>query len=300
MFLFCGNLKLTCHWIALCHYPHVQVSFICLVQCMTTKKVCLFHQFIYFLHIFVLVVFITRRYNLKASESCQQLFTFTSSFQPPAAPPPLWTQIRMIHLLREAHYRQRQCIKKGSFIHYFIYFLHFFVLVFLITRHYKASESCQQLFTLTSPFQPLSAPPPISPPSNSNKKDSSAPTSSLSPEGVAMDVITTDVQGEETSWDDRCYLPEKLTPGDLIGVNKDSYLVLDALPAEFDNHVKAMEVDERPTETYTNIGGLEKHRKYNRLYQLLNLFFQPTNIRICLCRSLVYLHSLDTVIKFSR
>ena len=110
MFLFCGNLKLTCHWIALCHYPHVQVSFICLVQCMTTKKVCLFHQFIYFLHIFVLVVFITRRYNLKASESCQQLFTFTSSFQPPAAPPPLWTQIRMIHLLREAHYRQRQCM----------------------------------------------------------------------------------------------------------------------------------------------------------------------------------------------
>ena len=73
-----------------------------------------------------------------------------------------------------------------------------------------------------------------------------------------MDVITTDVQGEETSWDDRRYLPEKLTPGDLIGVNKDSYLVLDALPAEFDNHVKAMEVDERPTETYTDIGGLEK------------------------------------------
>ena len=44
----------------------------------------------------------------------------------------------------------------------------------------------------------------------------------------------------------------------MIGVNKDSYLVLDALPAEFDNCVKAMEVDERPTETYTNIGGLEK------------------------------------------
>lgn len=52
--------------------------------------------------------------------------------------------------------------------------------------------------------------------------------------------------------------PEKLTPGDLVGVNKDSYLVLDALPAEFDSRVKAMEVDERPTETYTDIGGLEK------------------------------------------
>ncbi|KAF9533061.1 26S proteasome subunit P45 [Crepidotus variabilis] len=51
---------------------------------------------------------------------------------------------------------------------------------------------------------------------------------------------------------------ENLKPGDLIGVNKDSYLVLDTLPAEFDSRVKAMEVDERPTETYTDIGGLEK------------------------------------------
>lgn len=51
---------------------------------------------------------------------------------------------------------------------------------------------------------------------------------------------------------------ENLEPGDLIGVNKDSYLVLDTLPAEFDSRVKAMEVDERPTETYTDIGGLEK------------------------------------------
>ena len=51
---------------------------------------------------------------------------------------------------------------------------------------------------------------------------------------------------------------EQLKPGDLIGVNKDSHLVLDTLPAEFDSRVKAMEVDERPTETYTDIGGLEK------------------------------------------
>ncbi|EGN98288.1 hypothetical protein SERLA73DRAFT_183213 [Serpula lacrymans var. lacrymans S7.3] len=52
--------------------------------------------------------------------------------------------------------------------------------------------------------------------------------------------------------------PEKLKPSDLVGVNKDSYLILDTLPAEFDSRVKAMEVDERPTETYTDIGGLEK------------------------------------------
>lgn len=45
---------------------------------------------------------------------------------------------------------------------------------------------------------------------------------------------------------------------DLIGVNKDSYLILDKLPAEYDSRVKAMEVDERPTETYTDIGGLDK------------------------------------------
>lgn len=52
--------------------------------------------------------------------------------------------------------------------------------------------------------------------------------------------------------------PEKLRPGDLIGVNKDSYLILDQLPTEFDSRVKAMEVDERPTEQYTDIGGLDK------------------------------------------
>ncbi|KIM66865.1 hypothetical protein SCLCIDRAFT_1210912 [Scleroderma citrinum Foug A] len=51
---------------------------------------------------------------------------------------------------------------------------------------------------------------------------------------------------------------EELRPADLVGVNKDSYLILDKLPTEFDSRVKAMEVDERPTETYTDIGGLEK------------------------------------------
>ncbi|BFZ53850.1 26S proteasome regulatory subunit 6A [Savitreella phatthalungensis] len=49
---------------------------------------------------------------------------------------------------------------------------------------------------------------------------------------------------------------DSLKPGDLIGVNKDSYLVLDTLPAEYDSRVKAMEVDEAPTETYNDIGGL--------------------------------------------
>jgi len=49
-----------------------------------------------------------------------------------------------------------------------------------------------------------------------------------------------------------------LKPGDLVGVNKDSYLILDTLPAEYDARVKAMEVDEKPTEEYSDVGGLDK------------------------------------------
>ncbi|KAL2325545.1 hypothetical protein Fmac_024603 [Flemingia macrophylla] len=52
--------------------------------------------------------------------------------------------------------------------------------------------------------------------------------------------------------------PDKLKPGDLVGVNKDSYLIMDTLPSEYDSRVKAMEVDEKPTEDYNDIGGLEK------------------------------------------
>ncbi|KFD55511.1 hypothetical protein M514_03563, partial [Trichuris suis] len=48
-----------------------------------------------------------------------------------------------------------------------------------------------------------------------------------------------------------------LNPGDLVGVNKDSYLILEKLPVEYDSRVKAMEIDERPTEQYSDIGGLD-------------------------------------------
>nr|WCZ58388.1 26S proteasome regulatory subunit 6A [Paratrimastix eleionoma] len=61
------------------------------------------------------------------------------------------------------------------------------------------------------------------------------------------------------------FLPEpglvessELEPGDLVGVNKDSYLILEKLPSEYDSRVKAMEVDERPTESFTDVGGLDK------------------------------------------
>lgn len=63
--------------------------------------------------------------------------------------------------------------------------------------------------------------------------------------------------------------PSSLRPGDLVGVNKDSYLVLDTLPAEYDSRVKAMEVDEKPTEDYSDIGGLDKQIQVGFWYRFV-------------------------------
>ena len=52
--------------------------------------------------------------------------------------------------------------------------------------------------------------------------------------------------------------PDELKPGDLIGTNKDSYIILETLPTEYDSRVKAMEIDEKPQEEYQDIGGCEK------------------------------------------
>jgi 26S proteasome regulatory subunit T5 len=52
--------------------------------------------------------------------------------------------------------------------------------------------------------------------------------------------------------------PEELKPGELIAVNKESFIVYEKLPPEYDARVKAMEIDERPTEEYSDIGGLDK------------------------------------------
>uniref|UniRef100_A0A9J7Z0J3 AAA+ ATPase domain-containing protein n=1 Tax=Cyprinus carpio carpio TaxID=630221 RepID=A0A9J7Z0J3_CYPCA len=65
---------------------------------------------------------------------------------------------------------------------------------------------------------------------------------------------------------------EKLKPGDLVGVNKDSYLILETLPTEYDSRVKAMEVDERPTEQYSDIGGLDK-----QIQELVEAVVLPMN-----------------------
>lgn len=87
-------------------------------------------------------------------------------------------------------------------------------------------------------------------------------------EGAAMDVDDKR-KGKsvviKTSTRQTIFLPmiglvpaEELTPGDLVGTNKDSYLILEKLPAEYDSRVKAMEVDEKPTEDYADIGGLDE------------------------------------------
>jgi len=94
------------------------------------------------------------------------------------------------------------------------------------------------------------------------------PTAESAEEGANIDLDATRVGKSaviKTSTRQTIFLPliglvdpETLKPGDLIGVNKDSYLVLDTLPAEYDSRVKAMEVDEKPTEKYTDVGGLDK------------------------------------------
>ena len=49
-----------------------------------------------------------------------------------------------------------------------------------------------------------------------------------------------------------------LKPSELVGVNKDNFLIYEKLPNEYDSRIKAMELDEKPTEDYSDIGGLDK------------------------------------------
>jgi 26S proteasome regulatory subunit T5 len=94
------------------------------------------------------------------------------------------------------------------------------------------------------------------------------PTAEAAEEGANIDLDATRVGKSaviKTSTRQTIFLPliglveaSSLKPGDLIGVNKDSYLILDTLPAEYDSRVKAMEVDEKPKEKYTDVGGLDK------------------------------------------
>ncbi|XP_052565982.1 26S proteasome regulatory subunit 6A-A-like [Culex pipiens pallens] len=68
---------------------------------------------------------------------------------------------------------------------------------------------------------------------------------------------------------------EKLKTGDLVGgVNKDSYLILETLPDEYNARVKAMEVDERTTEQYKDIGNTQTKSTFLKLAgpQLVQMF----------------------------
>lgn len=49
-----------------------------------------------------------------------------------------------------------------------------------------------------------------------------------------------------------------LRPGDPVAIHKETHIIFSKLPTDFDNRVKAMELDEKPSETYEDIGGLER------------------------------------------
>ena len=51
---------------------------------------------------------------------------------------------------------------------------------------------------------------------------------------------------------------KELRAGDLVGINKDTCMIYQLLPTESDKRVKAMLLEEKPTDDYTDIGGLDK------------------------------------------
>lgn len=72
--------------------------------------------------------------------------------------------------------------------------------------------------------------------------------------------------------------PEKLKPGDLVGVNKDSYLILETLPAEYDARVKVSKNCERPRgDVSSSLCVVSKInfsfpiRSYSRLWKWMNV-----------------------------
>ena len=48
-----------------------------------------------------------------------------------------------------------------------------------------------------------------------------------------------------------------LRPGDLIAVNRDTFLIYEKLPNFYDARVKKMLVAERPTDSFDQVGGME-------------------------------------------
>jgi 26S proteasome regulatory subunit T5 len=52
--------------------------------------------------------------------------------------------------------------------------------------------------------------------------------------------------------------PSDLKPGDLVALHKETNLIFERLPPDYDTRVKAMELDEKPSESYDDVGGLER------------------------------------------
>ncbi len=68
---------------------------------------------------------------------------------------------------------------------------------------------------------------------------------------------------------------------------QDSYLILDTLPAEYDSRVKAMEVDEKPTEDYSDIGGLDK-----QIQELVEAIVLPVTHKVLFTKFLLVMRLL--------
>ncbi|WUR04087.1 proteasome subunit RPT5 (RPT5) [Vairimorpha necatrix] len=50
----------------------------------------------------------------------------------------------------------------------------------------------------------------------------------------------------------------ELKPGELVALHKETNIIFEKLPPNYDTKVKAMELDTKPDETYEDIGGLER------------------------------------------
>jgi len=62
-----------------------------------------------------------------------------------------------------------------------------------------------------------------------------------------------------------------LKPGDLVGIRRDNFAIIEKLPIEYDHRVKAMEVDERPSDNYSDIGGLD--HQINKIQEAIILYY---------------------------
>jgi len=51
---------------------------------------------------------------------------------------------------------------------------------------------------------------------------------------------------------------EELKVNDLVGANKNSFLILEKLPSEYDNRIQAFELTEKPQDDWNDVGGLDK------------------------------------------